>query len=54
MRPTNVGVRGAPTRHAAGKQEVGDLGSTGTATLMTDKNVRAMVLPSGKLPISPQ
>ena len=49
-----VGVRGAPTCHATSKREVDDLDSLGTATLMTDHNVMARVLPSRKLPISLQ
>ena len=52
--PTNVGVRSAPTCHATSMHEVDDLGSLGPATLMTDYNVRARVLPSRKLPISLQ
>ena len=35
--PTKVGVRGAPTCHAASKHEVDDLGSMVTATLTTDQ-----------------
>ncbi len=52
--PTKVGVRGAPTCHAVSKHEVDDLGSMVTATLTTDHNVRARILPSRKLPISLQ
>ena len=52
--PTKVGVRGAPTCHAASKHEVGDLGSMVTATLTTDHNVRARVLPRRKRQISVQ
>ena len=52
--PTKVGVRGAPTCHAASKHEVDDLGSMVTATLTTDRNVRARVLPSRTRQISVQ
>ena len=52
--PTKVGVRGAPTCHTARKHEVDDLGSMGTATLTTDHNVRARLLPSRKRSISVQ
>ena len=52
--PTKVGVRGAPTCHAASKHEVDDLGSMVTATRTTDHNVRARVLPSRKRQISVQ
>ena len=46
--PTKVEVRGASICHAASN----DLGSLGTATLTTDNNVRARVLPNRKRPIS--